>query len=289
MNLVRFRRRDALREFRDIANLLREAFLMGLTIYADESGTHDEAGLQPGAEVATVGGFLARTEHWERFTEKWIEVLDQYHVPAFHMTEFVNERRGPKKADWPYKGWSRGKRDRFISALIEVARDNTIIGICGSVSVKDYDEVVPSWLKNETQHPYHFSLQNFFDNVLNTLRESLPLLLLPWEHIAFSFEQQEEFEKKAIELFHLIKKRDTHNRMGSIAFVPKGKFRAHEAADLFAYRMRKVITRKLAGKEPFAPGSWDEQLNARKRLVVGYFFRSNLEAIVAEAVRNRRH
>jgi hypothetical protein len=260
---------------------------MGLTIYADESGTHDEAGIQQGAEIAVVGGFLARTEHWDRFTEKWIDVLDEYKVPAFHMAEFVDERRGPKKAGWPYKGWSRDKRDRFISALIEVARDNTIIGICGAVSVKDYDEVVPDWLKKETQHPYHFSLQCFFDNVITALHESLPLMLLPWEHIAFSFEQQEEFEKKAIELFHLIKKRDTDNRMGSIAFVPKGKFRAHEAADLFVYRMRKVITRKLAGKEPFAPGGWDEQLNARESLIVGYFFRSNLEEITAVAVRER--
>jgi hypothetical protein len=260
---------------------------MGLTIYADESGTHDETGLHLGAEVATVGGFLARAEHWERFTEKWVEVLDRYQVPAFHMTEFVDERRGPEKAGWPYKGWSQDKRDRFISALIEVARDNTIIGICGAVAVKDYDEVVPDWLKNETRHPYHFSLQNFFDNVLTALHETLPLLLLPWEHIAFSFEQQEEFEKKARELFHLIKKRDIDSRMGSIAFVPKGKFRAHEAADLFVYRMRKAITRILAGKKPFAAKSWDEQLTARNSLVVGYFLRSNLEAIVAEVVRNR--
>jgi hypothetical protein len=205
------------------------------------------------------------------------KVLDQYRVPAFHMAEFVDERRGPKNVDWLYKGWSDDKRRRFISALIEVARDNTLIGICGAVAVRDYNEVVPEWLKRETQHPYHLSLQNFFDNVLTTLQDSLPLLLLPWERIAFSFEQQDEFEKKALELFSQVRKRDHQKRLGSIVFVPKGKFRAHEAADLFAFRMRKVITRLIAGKKPFARGGWDEQLNARKSLIVGYFTRPNLE------------
>lgn len=274
--------RDAFREFRQLAELLGSAFIMGITMYADESGTHDATGRSAGAEVLTVAGFLARTEHWERFTEKWIEVLEEYHVPAFHMTEFNDTKRGPKKDGWPYKGWSDTKRVRFVSSLIEVARDNTLLGICGSVAVKDYDEVVPEWLKKETEHPYHFSLQNFFDNFLITVDETLPLFLLPWEQVSFSFEQQDEFEKRAHVVFNLIKKRDHHNRMGTIAFVPKGKFRAHEAADLFAYRMRKVITRMIQGKEPFTTGSWDEQLNARHSLVVPYFKRSNLERMIVD-------
>lgn len=270
------RRGVALREFREFAGLVPEKFIMGVIMYADESGTHDATGRQQGAQVATVAGFLARTEHWQRFTEEWVAVLDEYHVPAFHMSEFTDEKRGSKKLDWPYKGWSRGKRDKFISSLVAVARDNTLVGVCGSVSVKDYDEVVPQQLKKETEHPYHFSLQNFFDNVLELFHQDLRLMLLPWEQIAFSFEQQEQFEKHAVQIFHLIKRRDLDNRMGSIAFVPKGKFRGHEAADLFAFRMRKIITRKIKGEEPaFKPGSWDEQLNARQSLKVGYFDQQN--------------
>jgi hypothetical protein len=260
---------------------------MGLTAYADESGTHDEKGLHRGAEVATVAGFLARTEHWERFTEKWIGVLDRYEIPALHMSEF-NDPRGPEKTDWPYRGWSPNRRDQFIRELIRIARDNTLLGICGSVAVKDYDEVVPKWLKDEVVHPYHFSLQNFFDNFLTTLKEQVPLMLLPWEQVAFSFEQQDEFEEKALEIFRLIKKRDDDNRMGSIAFVPKGQFRAHEAADLFAYQMRKAITRKIAGDDPFkGTGNWYDELNARKNLVAGYFQRSQLEALIAEEIKRR--
>jgi hypothetical protein len=290
VNLAPFKsqQRLALDDFREFAALLPEKFIMGVVMYADESGTHDATGRAQGAEVATVAGFLSRSEHWERFTQKWVEVLDEYRVPAFHMSEFVDEKRGPKKPDWPYKGWARGKRDKFISSLVTVARDNTLVGVCGAVSVKDYDEVVPEQLKKETKHPYHFSLQNFFDNILELFHEDLRLMLLPWEQIAFSFEQQEEFEKHAIEIFHLIK-RDADNRMGSIAFVPKGKFRAHEAADLFAYRMRKVITRRIAGIEPaFKPGSWDDQLNARNSLKVGYFQRDNLKAFIAQALRDRQ-
>jgi hypothetical protein len=204
------------------------------------------------------------------------------------MSEFVDELRGPTKPDWPYKGWSRKKRDGFIRELIVVARNNTVLGIGGLVSVKDYDEVVPDWLKKDTQHPYHFCLQSFFDNIITTLRENLPLLLLPWEQVAFFFEQQEEFQFKAHALFDRIKKRDDENRLGSIAFVPKGQFRAHEAADLIAYRMRKVVTRTLAGREPFTKGSWDEELNARNNLVIGYFPRANIQEFVDAVIEDRR-
>jgi hypothetical protein len=259
-----------------------------VTFYGDESGTHDETGAQPGSEVSVVAGFLGRTAHWEAFTEKWIEVLEEYHVPALHMSEFVDEKRGPNKPDWPYKGWDRGRRDRFIRELVRVARDYTLVGLCGSVIVRDYDDVVPEYLKRETEHPYHFSLQSVFDNVLQTFESTLPLMLLPSEQVSFSFEQQDQFEKKAIEVFNLVKKRDLFNRLGSIGFVPKGKCRGHETADLFAYRMRKAITRKSNGQVPFSPGSWDEELNARNSLVVAYVDRQGLLDMVKALERDKQ-
>lgn len=274
--------RQALRDLRRLRGLFKGDFLMGITLYGDESGTHDETGVQQGSEVATVAGFLARSEHWEVFTEKWIAVLEEYKVPAFHMNEFVDTRRGPSKANWPYKGWSDGDREQFVMRLVRVARDHTLLGFCGSVSVRDYEEVVPEHLKKDTQHPYHFSLQNLFDNVLTAFSDNFPLMLLPYEQVDFSFEQQDEFEKKALDIFQRVKKRDHANRLGSIAFVPKGQFRAHEAADLIAYRMRKVITRQLSGKPTFNPGSWDEELIARKSLVVGYVNRDGLLAMIRE-------
>jgi hypothetical protein len=36
--------------------------VIGLTIYADESGTHDEHGLQLGSEVTAVAGYIADNE-----------------------------------------------------------------------------------------------------------------------------------------------------------------------------------------------------------------------------------
>lgn len=274
--------RDSLWRARELASLFKEAFFLSLVAYADESGTHDEHGLQRGSEYATVAGWLARKEHWERFTERWNDVLEEYQVPAFHLSEF-DDPLGSDKPDWPYLGWDRGRCDLFIQKLITVARDNTVLGISGSVSVKDYDEVVPEWLKKDTHHPYHFSLQSFFDNILETLHDKMPHLLLPHEQVAFFFEEQEEFEKKAIELYHKVKLRDVDNRMGSITFLQKGqRYRALEAADLLAGRMRKAVGRKLKGEDPFMPGTWNAHLNAREHLVIGYFPRDAIAAMVAE-------
>ena len=145
--------------------------------------------------------------------------------------------------------------------LVVIARDSTIFGIGGGVDVRAYDRVVPAWLKGEAQHPYHFCFQMFFDQILVLLREKLEPPLPLGEQIAFFFDQQQEFKSKAEELFAIIKAlRDREDRMGSLTYASRTKYIQLQAADLLAYRTRKVLARKIAGKAPVSEGSWDEEL-----------------------------
>ena len=161
-----------------------------LASYGDESGTHDAAGNQRGAEVAIVAAYVSYKKDWDLFCAGWQSVLDRYGISEFHMQEFAKEPDGrpndsTQDPSWPYYGWSRKKKDDFIRELVPVARDNSYFGIAGAVDVRAYDRVVPAWLKGQTKHPYYFCFQMFFDLILDTLRNKLEVPLLPGEQVAF--------------------------------------------------------------------------------------------------------
>jgi hypothetical protein len=251
-------------EFTDFAELFLEGLFVNLQSFADESGTHDATGCAHGSEVAVVAGFLSWKKDWGIFCQQWRDALDAYRVPVFHMSEFVADERGPvDDPAWPYHGWSREKKDQFIRVLVRIARDNTLCGLGGLVSVRDYDRLVPAWIKDEVQHPYHFCFQLFFDCLLKQLKTWFQEPFPVGEQVAFFFDQQDEFKEKALRTFDNVKAlKDDEHRMGSIAFVCKEKYVALQAADLAAYRMRKMLTRRLRGQPTTIPGSWDEELSA---------------------------
>jgi hypothetical protein len=263
-----------------IAGLFREKVFVSLIAFADETGTHDRTGVHEGAEVAGVVGYLSWKEDWDIFTGLWNEVLKHYEVPVFHMSEFSDEINGPKNPKWPYRGWSREKKDQFIRELVANTRDNALIGVGGLVGVRDYDAIVPDWLKTQIGHPYYFCFQLFFDTILDALTK-FEHPFPPGEQVAFFFDQQQEFKNKALEVFdnlHAIK--DVDNRMGAITFVRKEQYIPLQAADLLAFRMRKVVTRKLKGLQAINSGSWDEELGARRNLIVGHYDADNLKIAV---------
>ena len=263
---------------------------MNLEAYVDESGTHDPKGSQPGSEVAAVVGYVSWKDDWKTFCEQRADVLKHYHVSVFHMAEFnKNEINGRKDPKWPYRGWSNEKKDRFIRELASVAVQNALFGAGGLVSVRDYDRIIPDKLKAEAVHPYHFCFQLFFDTVLETLRNRFDVPFPPEVKVRFYFDRQQQFKEKATQLFNQVRSlRDPENRMATIQFVSKEKHIPIQAADLLAFRMRKVLTRKLKGKRPINTGSWDEELAARGNLVMSYYDAENLRTLAANVARGKQ-
>ena len=261
---------------------------MSLVCYADESGTHDGTGQQDGAEGAVVAGYISWKEDWDHFECEWQQVLDRYEVEELHMEEFSNEKKGAKNPDWPYQGWSRKKRDEFIHELIPIARDSTLFSLVGLVDVRSYDSILPDWMKAEYEHPYHFCFQLFFDQIIVILRDHMETPLPPNEQVAFFFDQQFQFKPLAEKNYAVIKAlRDKEDRMGALAYVDRKKYRPIQAADLLAYRQRKVFTRKLNGDYLVKDGSWDSALLARQNLIAGYYDKENLETHLNRVLADR--
>src|ERR1700730_18240884 len=99
--------------------------MLELTVYADESGTHDKRGILPGAEVTALAGYITTKKNWEIVSRRWKTAQRQFKaLDVFHMSELWREEP-------PYDSWSDAKRKRFLGTLIRIARDDTWFAIGG--------------------------------------------------------------------------------------------------------------------------------------------------------------
>lgn len=276
-------REKAENKFKKFASLFRERLFMNLICFSDESGTHDTLGLQKGSEVAAVVGYLSWDTRWKTFCGQWQEVLCRYEVPDFHYSEFMNDENGPKDPNWPYHGWSREKHDRFIRELIPIARNNTIMGIGGLVSVQDYNDIIPDSAKYD--HPYHFCFDLFFGAMRLFLRTAsnwgYTSPFAPGEKVAFFFDRQDQFKHKALEQYDHAVTHDDDSRWGSITFANrKEDCLPLQAADLLVGRTRLICTRIFKGIEPVNANSWDEDLGTRGNILALYYDAESLKNLV---------
>lgn len=257
---------NAEKKFKKFASLFRERIFVNLKCFVDESGTHDKLGLQPGAQVAAVMGYLSWDTRWATFCGQWQEVLERYGVKTFHYSDLALGKE-------PYCDWPSQQIEKFMRELIAIARNNTIMGLGGLVSVQDYNAIIPDDSKYD--HPYYFSFNLFFGAVHYFLRYgsqwgyTSPFML--GEKVAFIFDRQTEFEEKALRHYKYAVATDMDKRFGPIAFDGKEDHPELQAADLLVGRARKICNRLFQGRQPVSENSWDEALWASGNILTMYF------------------
>lgn len=106
---------------------LEQIHMALLTSYFDASG--DNAG----THGVTVGGYVSDVRAWGRYTKRWREVLDEYGIEDFHMTDFV--AGGP--------GFERFRKQPDLQAevlakLVSVVRKNVRMSFASSVLLDDW-------------------------------------------------------------------------------------------------------------------------------------------------------
>jgi len=67
----------------------RVTSVLGLRVYADESGIHDKHGLAPGSEVTAIAGYIATARNWEIASRRW-------NTDGRVITEVLNSKTLPK-------------------------------------------------------------------------------------------------------------------------------------------------------------------------------------------------
>jgi hypothetical protein len=270
--------------------ILRERVIavLGLTVYADESGTHDKRGLQLGSEVTVVAGYIATKSDWDVFTRRWRTALKKFKVGVFHMSELSAWQKHA-----PYNTWSETKRKRFLKTLIKIARDNTHYAIGGMVSTKDYNTILPDEVKAGIgsfvlNAPYHFCFQmlfvKFYDLLVGEVDSHYRKFGKDGEKVAFVFEQQEEYEPIAHSSFAAIKKRvDIDNRFASLTFAASECYEPLQAADLLAFYARRILTHKMQGR-PWRD-EFERMMEERHNLMLYYFTPKQLTEFALQATK----
>ena len=235
-----------------------------LIAYMDESGTHDPTGLQKGAEVACIAGYVSTYKRWVKFQREWRDVLKKFGITSFHMSEYAHGIGG-------FVGWSKRKRDALAVELIEVIHEHTLFGLGGLISVRDYDTVLPPYIKAEVGHPYYFCMAV----LMRTLAQFDHLI--PEDKINFVFEQNLGFQGNAQQIFNGLRLHNPiHNRrLGNISFEPKGTLKPLEAADFVAYETRRYGADQFYGSSRPTRKSL-EALSKEHNIIVGYYDADNL-------------
>lgn len=105
----RTNKNDAGREFREWASLFSNGLFVMIVVYADDSGTHDEKGIQVGSREGIIGGLAAPREDWIPFCNQWQAVLTKYKVEFFHFRGCSERQNAKARIHW-------GKRDFPLTA-----------------------------------------------------------------------------------------------------------------------------------------------------------------------------
>jgi len=228
--------------------------------------------------------------HWERLARRWRTRLKEFKLNhPFHMRALRN--------DAPYNTWTQTKRNKFRDKLIKLARDETWFVVGAAVPVRDYDDIVPQWLKDEDQHPYFFCFRLFLDAVLHLLKTQVDPILgqktkayrKDREQVAFIFDEQEEFKQQALRTYYGLKDiRDTDDRLGPIAFGTRDTYAELQAADLMAYYGRRIVSHMIKGEAWRDP--IERSFEERHNLMIYMYNRAGLTNWVDEvsAVREAR-
>lgn len=221
-------------------------------VYADESGTHDRTGAQPGSEFPTIAGYAAPPSEWSSFCVEWKAVLKSFGAPYFHSREFRaaksaienHKKETPELKRNPYYGWDLKRLDKFLFVLAKVAGKGNKVIIAGAVRVSAFNRIKS---KLETDNPeqiqlgddpYKYSMGEFFHIYHRETFRYWGNFKCP---VTFFFDRSDDpkWISAIHEVYEAFSKKDL--RMKGVSFVDK-KDETHlplQAADMLAYYARK--------------------------------------------------
>ena len=236
-----------LRQFLEFADLDAGKLYVNVIVCADESGTHDPAGKQPGSSVTIVAGYAAFGDSWEAFARKWHAILDKYHGTDreryFHFSEYADLKHGPKDPTWLYYNWSPEKRHDYLMELATVAGDLHGILIAGALnnsSIRESVEAVrleqPELFKDEG--PHRRWIKQFFLSFYLETRRHWPLVSMPI-HFVFDQSTDREWISAIMDVYNDCRLRD--KRFEAIMFADKKLYLPLQSADMLAYRLRQTV------------------------------------------------
>lgn len=255
---------DASRGLEEWASIAPKGIIVFVTVYADESGTHDITGNQTGAGEAVVSGIALQTRDWAAFCRQWQSVLNRYKAPYFHFEEWVRASavaRGKRKQSTSkpnvYQHLDSKCLDEFLLELAKLAGQKEILHFAGFVHTKRYVQAQACGNITNKADPYSVCLRRFFNEYVAAMKTMRP----SWEkkRVLFVFDQTGDngWVSKINQEFQSAAKLFPQFVLMSFGDKKDPCFSPLQAADMVAYRARQFLERKEGGSmNEYKMGYW---------------------------------
>lgn len=233
----------------------------------------DEAGVDVGAPVLVVAGYLARPETWRDWTANWSKLLTdipaslgKVPIRAYHATD--------AQGLWgEFKGWTETERDALAIPLLKAIADSKIPGVMIGIHVDDYNEAMAPHpdLREMMKEPYGIVfnwVMSTLMNISNDHNKDEPMAVI---------HERNSFRSQAFEQFDWMKENaNPFGTLTSLTFGDKYCYPPLQAADILAFEGSKRI-RNIGGKERRA---WTALDPDHSRLVGAYYNRKNMPKMI---------
>jgi hypothetical protein len=150
--------------------------MLPLSVYLDETGAAT-------TEFFGVAGVLAPDDSWKDFERRWLQALEEFKIPYFHMVEFAHSTGVFK--DW--KG-NEPKRRELFGKLLGILATAYPIPFGAVMRMSDFQSL-PQRRRNLLGNPYDYTL-NMTSSILMMLADSLGLK----EGLALIMSEQLEYK-----------------------------------------------------------------------------------------------
>jgi hypothetical protein len=189
----------------------------------------DDSGSGGDSQWFVLAGYVGTAEAWDAFDEPWRKVLDG--PPQIEV--FKASQAESLKGRWA--GITKDERDSRINALIEVIGRHAIRAIYVRVKQQDFDEVIKPWIPTEWQNAYYFLYVAFLSAGTSSEKYAGTS-----RRIDFVFDSNTEVEKPSKKLYSQVNGiPQFHERVGSIEYKDDKASLPLQAADLFAWQVRR--------------------------------------------------
>ena len=248
--------------------------LVGMLAYLDESGHHAQA------EVITISGIVAPARAWKLLQKtRWAKAMRGFTMP-YHHSDVLNEQKKLLEA-----GDTDGAKeyDELQIKLISTLSEIEYFGFGASLVRADW-ELYKSLLNKteEYQNPWFHVFETAIAEIMHRTEDEFGITA----PISFIFDRQDQFSKRALEIYNQALALDLpyRHRLGALSFVPKDRIRPLQAADLFTYESNRYVRDTLIKVMEPPRWQWEQICAGRpKRAINGRTWRKDtLEALVRE-------
>jgi hypothetical protein len=206
----------------------------GFGAYVDAGGTHESA------RYFSLAVYCARADAWGWFENDWRRVvIDECGLKRMHMTQLESKFQ---RADSPFRGWDRDRKDAFLAKLIPIIHRHVEMGFVDVVDRRAYRQVLIS--------PFETCLEQFkrdftdhhvlaFWSLIGFVYQQFKPRLAPGERIKFLLDQEKEALETVLRRHFRQMIRDNPHMTDwidpDLAFVSSTEFVPLQASDILAW------------------------------------------------------